>query len=52
MFSWWPAMAYVGRASIALGITLGYASAVDYTRQMIAGYNRIAATRDATSSTE
>jgi CDP-diacylglycerol--glycerol-3-phosphate 3-phosphatidyltransferase len=37
-----PAMAYIGRGSMVLGIVLGYASAVDYTRQMIAGYDRVA----------
>jgi CDP-diacylglycerol--glycerol-3-phosphate 3-phosphatidyltransferase len=42
-----PALGYVGRASIGLGIVLGYASAVDYTRQLVAGYDRIAAARAA-----
>jgi len=40
-----PAMAYVGKAAIVFSLILGYASAVDYTRQLIAGYNRIAAAR-------
>jgi phosphatidylglycerophosphate synthase len=38
-----PALTYIGRGSIMLGIAIGYVSAADYTRQMIAGYNRIAA---------
>ena len=37
-----PALAYIGRGSIVLGIVLGYASAADYTRQLIAGYNSVA----------
>src|SRR5262245_26267132 len=40
-----PALTYIGRASIGLGIVLGYASAMDYTRQLVAGYDRIAAAR-------
>ena len=42
-----PALAYIGRASIGVGIFIGYVGAADYTRQMIAGYDRIAAARDA-----
>lgn len=42
-----PGLAYLGRAGILIGIALGYASAVDYTRQMVAGYDRIAAARAA-----
>jgi CDP-diacylglycerol--glycerol-3-phosphate 3-phosphatidyltransferase len=42
-----PGLAYLGRAAIALGITLGYASALDYTRQLVAGYNQISASRAA-----
>jgi len=42
-----PAMAHIGRASILVGITIGYVSAFDYTRQLVAGYNRIATSRDA-----
>ena len=42
-----PALGYVGKGSILLGITLGYASAVDYTRQLITGYNQIATARAA-----
>lgn len=38
-----PAMAYVARGSMLLGITLGYVSAYFYTRQLIAGYDKIAA---------
>jgi CDP-diacylglycerol--glycerol-3-phosphate 3-phosphatidyltransferase len=45
-----PGLAYVGRASIGLGIILGYASAFDYTRQLIAGYDRVAASRAAEGS--
>jgi cardiolipin synthase (CMP-forming) len=37
-----PALSYIGRASISLGIAIGYVSALDYTRQMVAGYDRIA----------
>jgi len=46
-----PALGYVGKGSILLGIALGYASAVDYTRQLIAGYDRLAAARAAGSAT-
>jgi cardiolipin synthase (CMP-forming) len=46
-----PALGYIGKGSILLGITLGYASAVDYTRQLIAGYDRMAAARAAGSAT-
>ena len=42
-----PALGYVGKGSMLLGITLGYASVVDYTRQLITGYNQIAAARAA-----
>jgi len=40
-----PALAYIARASILLGIAIGYVSAINYTHQMIAGYDRIAASR-------
>jgi CDP-diacylglycerol--glycerol-3-phosphate 3-phosphatidyltransferase len=40
-----PALGYIGKGSMLLGITLGYASAVDYTRQLIVGYDKIAAAR-------
>ena len=42
-----PAMSYIGRASMVVGITIGYVSAYDYTRQLVAGYNHIAASRAA-----
>jgi cardiolipin synthase (CMP-forming) len=42
-----PALGYIGKGSMLLGIALGYASAIDYTRQLIAGYNRISAARAA-----
>ena len=42
-----PALGYIGKGSILLGITLGYASAVDYTRQLMAGSDRMAAARAA-----
>lgn len=38
-----PALRYVGQGAIATGILLGYLSAWDYTRQMIAGYDQIGA---------
>lgn len=40
-----PALAYVGRGGIALGLLFGLLSGWDYTRQMIAGYDQIAAGR-------
>src|SRR5262245_18751626 len=40
-----PALTHIGRASIVLGIAIGYASAIDYTRQLVAGYDRIAAAK-------
>lgn len=40
-----PGMAYLGRTGILIGIAIGYASAYDYTRQMVAAYDRIAAAR-------
>jgi hypothetical protein len=40
-----PALGYIARASILLGIAIGYVSAIGYTRQMIAGYDRLAASR-------
>jgi CDP-diacylglycerol--glycerol-3-phosphate 3-phosphatidyltransferase/cardiolipin synthase len=38
-----PWMTYLGRASVGVGIFFGYASAWDYTRQLVAGYDRLAA---------
>ena len=38
-----PGIAYLGRASIALGIFFGGVSAWDYTRQLVGGYDQIAA---------
>lgn len=43
-----PGLAILGRASIALGLFFGYASAWSYTRQFVAGYDRLAAARAAT----
>jgi CDP-diacylglycerol--glycerol-3-phosphate 3-phosphatidyltransferase len=40
-----PALRYVGQAAIATGILLGYASAWGYTRQLVAGYDRVVALR-------
>jgi len=37
-----PALRYVGQGAIATGIFLGYVSAWDYTRQLIAGYDHVA----------
>ena len=37
-----PALRYVGQGAIATGIFLGYVSAWDYTRQLIASYDQIA----------
>jgi len=42
-----PALGYIGKGSMLLGIALGYASVVDYTRQLITGYDQIAAARAA-----
>ena len=38
-----PAMSYLGRLGITAGITLGYTSAAGYTRQLMVGYDRVAA---------
>lgn len=38
-----PWVGYLGRFSIGLGIFFGYLSAWDYTRQLVVGYDRIAA---------
>jgi CDP-diacylglycerol--glycerol-3-phosphate 3-phosphatidyltransferase len=38
-----PGLAYLGRASIAMGLLFGYVSAWDYTRQLVIGYDQIAA---------
>lgn len=38
-----PALRYLGQGAISTGILFGYASAWDYTRQLVAGYDRIAA---------
>jgi CDP-diacylglycerol--glycerol-3-phosphate 3-phosphatidyltransferase len=40
-----PGIAYLGRASIALGIFFGWVSAWDYTRQLVGAYDQIAAAR-------
>ena len=45
-----PALRYVGQGAIATGILLGYASAWDYTRQLIATYDRIAVDAPAAES--
>jgi cardiolipin synthase len=42
-----PRLTYLGQGSILVGIAFGYWSAADYTRQMITGYDRIAASRAA-----
>ena len=42
-----PRLTYLGQGSILVGIAFGYWSAADYTRQMVAGYDRIAASRTA-----
>jgi phosphatidylglycerophosphate synthase len=42
-----PALRYVGQGAIATGILLGYASAWGYTRQLVAGYDQVAARRAA-----
>src|SRR5262245_10025319 len=47
-----PGLAYLGRAGILVGIAIGYASAYDYTRQMVAAYDRIAAARAASPETD
>jgi CDP-diacylglycerol--glycerol-3-phosphate 3-phosphatidyltransferase len=38
-----PGLRYVGQGAIATGILLGYLSAWDYTRQLIAGYDQLSA---------
>jgi cardiolipin synthase len=38
-----PGLAYLGRVGVGLGLFFGYLSAWDYTRQLIAGYDQIAA---------
>lgn len=40
-----PALAYLGRGGIAAGLVFGLVSGWDYTRQLIAGYDQIAAGR-------
>jgi len=40
-----PRLSYLGQGSILVGIAFGYWSAYDYTRQMVAGYDKIAAAR-------
>jgi CDP-diacylglycerol--glycerol-3-phosphate 3-phosphatidyltransferase len=42
-----PGLGYFGRAAIGLGLLFGYASAWDYTRQLIVGYDQIHAARSA-----
>ena len=42
-----PGLAYLGRGGIALGLVFGLLSGWDYTQQMIAGYDQIAAARAA-----
>jgi hypothetical protein len=42
-----PYFTYLGQGSILVGIAIGYLSAADYTRQLIAAYDRIAAARAA-----
>ena len=42
-----PRLTYLGQGSILVGIAFGYWSAADYTRQLIAAYDRIAAAREA-----
>lgn len=39
-----PGLAWLGRGSIVLGIGFGWASAWGYTRQLVAAYDRLAAT--------
>jgi CDP-diacylglycerol--glycerol-3-phosphate 3-phosphatidyltransferase len=46
-----PYFTYLGQGSILVGIAIGYVSAADYTRQMIAAYDRIAAARAAGDET-
>ena len=38
-----PFLTYLGRGAIALGLCFGYASGWSYSRQLVAGYNRVAA---------
>ena len=42
-----PGLGYLGKFGIAAGILFGYASAWDYTRQLVAGYDRVAAAQAA-----
>jgi hypothetical protein len=42
-----PGVAILGRVGIGLGLLFGYLSAWDYTRQLIRGYDQIAAARGA-----
>jgi CDP-diacylglycerol--glycerol-3-phosphate 3-phosphatidyltransferase len=45
-----PYLGYLGKFGIAAGILFGYASAWDYTRQLVAGYDRVAAAQAAAAS--
>jgi CDP-diacylglycerol--glycerol-3-phosphate 3-phosphatidyltransferase len=42
-----PGLGYLGRGGIALGLVFGIISGWDYTKQMIVGYDQIAAARSA-----
>ena len=45
-----PGLGYLGKFGIAAGILFGYASAWDYTRQLVAGYDRVAAAQAAATA--
>ena len=47
-----PGIAYLGKFGITAGIALGYASAVGYTRQLVAGYDRVAANQAAVEASK
>jgi CDP-diacylglycerol--glycerol-3-phosphate 3-phosphatidyltransferase len=42
-----PGLSYLGKFGVGVGILLGYSSAIVYTRQLMAGYDRVAANQAA-----
>ena len=45
--AWEPFVGLLGKVGVGLGLCFGYISAADYTRQLIAGYDKIAEARAA-----